>query len=238
MRQTDPKRLTALMRGELDWVVMKCLEKDRDRRYETANGLAGDVQRYLADEPVEARPPSRGLPAAEVRPAEPGAGAGGRAGPVGAGRRNGRDVGRAVPGRAAAGRGGGRAAAEAERADGEQRAKGEALAAAELAKKRLDQIRVGRELLKAFADINFPALGEETEATELLRYQLLAAAGNGMRRLIVEVESGDTARAAGALGLMAEMYSILGKAADAAKLRVERAKSLREQAPPPRPVNP
>ena len=46
------------MRGELDWIVMKCLEKDRDRRYETANGLAADVQRYLDDEPVEACPPS------------------------------------------------------------------------------------------------------------------------------------------------------------------------------------
>ena len=46
------------MRGELDWIVMKCLEKDRARRYETANGLAADVQRYLADEPVTAGPPS------------------------------------------------------------------------------------------------------------------------------------------------------------------------------------
>jgi hypothetical protein len=50
----------ALLRGELDWVVMKCLEKQRDRRYETANALARDVQRYLADEMVEARPPSAG----------------------------------------------------------------------------------------------------------------------------------------------------------------------------------
>src|SRR5690349_8270231 len=45
-------------RGELDWGVMKCLEKDRNRRYETANGLAADVERYLADEPVLACPPS------------------------------------------------------------------------------------------------------------------------------------------------------------------------------------
>ena len=58
LRQTEPKKLMALLRGELDWVVMKCLEKQRDRRYETANALARDVQRYLADEPVEARPPS------------------------------------------------------------------------------------------------------------------------------------------------------------------------------------
>jgi hypothetical protein len=60
LRQTEPKKLMAMLRGELDWVVMKCLEKQRDRRYETANGLARDLQRYLADEPVEARPPSAG----------------------------------------------------------------------------------------------------------------------------------------------------------------------------------
>src|SRR5258705_4480590 len=57
-RGTEPKRLTKLMRGELDWIVMKALEKDRGRRYETANGFAMDVQRYLADEPVQACPPS------------------------------------------------------------------------------------------------------------------------------------------------------------------------------------
>jgi serine/threonine protein kinase len=60
LRQTEPKKLMAMLRGELDWVVMKCLEKQRDRRYETANGLARDIQRYLADEVVEARPPSAG----------------------------------------------------------------------------------------------------------------------------------------------------------------------------------
>jgi WD40 repeat protein/serine/threonine protein kinase len=59
-RGTEPKKLSSLMRGELDWIVMKCLEKDRDRRYETANGFAQDIQRYLADEPVEACPPSAG----------------------------------------------------------------------------------------------------------------------------------------------------------------------------------
>jgi serine/threonine protein kinase/tetratricopeptide (TPR) repeat protein len=57
-RQTDPAKLTRLVRGELDWIVMKALEKDRGRRYETANGFALDVQRYLADEPVQACPPS------------------------------------------------------------------------------------------------------------------------------------------------------------------------------------
>ncbi|HJZ94163.1 MAG TPA: protein kinase, partial [Gemmataceae bacterium] len=59
-RHTEPARLTKLVRGELDWIVMKCLEKDRGRRYETANSLALDVQRYLADEPVQACPPSAG----------------------------------------------------------------------------------------------------------------------------------------------------------------------------------
>src|SRR5579883_932431 len=58
-RHTEPARLTREVRGELDWIVMKCLEKDRTRRYETANALARDVERYLADEPVEACPPSR-----------------------------------------------------------------------------------------------------------------------------------------------------------------------------------
>src|SRR5262249_13655737 len=56
--KSDPKRLSRLFGGELDWIVMKCLEKDRNRRYDTANGLALDLQRYLADEPVQACPPS------------------------------------------------------------------------------------------------------------------------------------------------------------------------------------
>jgi serine/threonine protein kinase/tetratricopeptide (TPR) repeat protein len=59
-RKSDPRRLAQLIRGELDWIVMKCLEKDRNRRYETANGLAMDVERYLHDEPVLACPPSTG----------------------------------------------------------------------------------------------------------------------------------------------------------------------------------
>jgi serine/threonine protein kinase/tetratricopeptide (TPR) repeat protein len=59
-RQTEPGKLTKLVRGELDWIVMKALEKDRNRRYETANDFASDVQRYLDDEPVLACPPSRG----------------------------------------------------------------------------------------------------------------------------------------------------------------------------------
>ena len=60
LRQTEPRKLMTMLRGDLDWVVMKCLEKERDRRYETASGLARDIQRYLANEVVEARPPSAG----------------------------------------------------------------------------------------------------------------------------------------------------------------------------------
>jgi WD40 repeat protein/serine/threonine protein kinase len=59
-RRTEPAKLTREVRGELDWIVMKCLEKDRTRRYETANSLARDIERYLHDEPVEACPPSAG----------------------------------------------------------------------------------------------------------------------------------------------------------------------------------
>jgi eukaryotic-like serine/threonine-protein kinase len=57
-RHTEPKRLGTLVRGELDWIVMKALEKDRQRRYETANGLAMDIRRYLSGEAVNAAPPS------------------------------------------------------------------------------------------------------------------------------------------------------------------------------------
>src|SRR5262249_30565423 len=59
-RRSAPRRLSQLCRGELDWVVMKALEKDRGRRYETASAFAADIQRSLADEPVLACPPSAG----------------------------------------------------------------------------------------------------------------------------------------------------------------------------------
>jgi serine/threonine protein kinase len=57
-RQTEPAKLTKLVRGELDWIVMKALEKDRNRRYESASAFAADLQHYLHDEPVQACPPS------------------------------------------------------------------------------------------------------------------------------------------------------------------------------------
>ncbi len=59
-RGTEPAKLAKLVRGDLDWIVMKALEKDRTRRYEMANGLARDIERHLHDEPVEVGPPSAG----------------------------------------------------------------------------------------------------------------------------------------------------------------------------------
>ncbi|MCW5551602.1 MAG: serine/threonine protein kinase [Verrucomicrobiae bacterium] len=58
-RHTEPPRLVHLVRGDLDWIAMRCLEKDRASRYETANALAADIRRHLDCEPVVARPPSR-----------------------------------------------------------------------------------------------------------------------------------------------------------------------------------
>ena len=58
-RDTDPAALTAYVRGDLDWIVMMALEKNRTRRYQTANGLATDIRRFLTHQPIAARPPSR-----------------------------------------------------------------------------------------------------------------------------------------------------------------------------------
>ena len=58
-RKSEPPRLIRSISGDLDWIAMKALEKDRTRRYETANGLALDVTRFLANETISARPPKR-----------------------------------------------------------------------------------------------------------------------------------------------------------------------------------
>ena len=87
-RSIEPARLSKLLQGELDWVVMKALEKDRTRRYDTANGFARDIQRYLADEVVEARAAEPRLPAEEVRQAEQDPGDRGELGLPGTGRRH------------------------------------------------------------------------------------------------------------------------------------------------------
>ena len=65
LHRTDPRTLRRQIRGDLDWITLKAMEKDRTRRYETANGLAIDLQRYLNDEPVLARPPSTSYRAAK-----------------------------------------------------------------------------------------------------------------------------------------------------------------------------
>ena len=59
LRQSDPDRLSRLLTGELDWIVMKAIDKEKSRRFETVNGLARDLQRYIEGEPVEAAPPSK-----------------------------------------------------------------------------------------------------------------------------------------------------------------------------------
>ncbi len=57
-RKIEPRKLSALVRGDLDWIVMKAIDKDRGRRYETAAAVAADLERFLREEPIEARPPS------------------------------------------------------------------------------------------------------------------------------------------------------------------------------------
>ncbi len=93
-RHVEPRKLSGLVRGELDWIVMKALEKDRNRRYETANGLAADLRRYLDDEPVQACPPSAWYRLSASSRAEQRAGAGRRGCLAGTDRRHHRhDVG-------------------------------------------------------------------------------------------------------------------------------------------------
>jgi serine/threonine protein kinase len=177
-RHTEPAKLTALVRGELDWLVMKALEKDRGRRYETANGFAMDVQRYLAGEAVLAVPPSAGyrlrkfvrkhravLTAAAVM------------------------VGLLVAGIVGTTIGLFRARAaeeaEARRADSEGQAKEKALHAAEaekqahaLSQKRLAQIQKGNEILTSiFADLDMKAVKLGLEPLEaVLARRLVKAA--------------------------------------------------------------
>jgi len=165
-RHMEPAKLTKLVRGELDWIVMKTLEKDRNRRYETANGLAADVQRYLKDEPVQACPPSVGyrlrkfvrrnrgpvLAASLVLVALVVGLIGTTWGLVRAIKAEGDALASAEAEKKAK-------EAEAERADGERRAK-------ESAQKRLAQIEKGNEILGSiFNDLD--PLAEEKEGKPL-----------------------------------------------------------------------
>ena len=193
-RKMDPSRLTKLVRGELDWIAMKCLEKNRSRRYETASGLARDIQRYLADESVEACPPSVGYRLSKfVRR---------NRGPV-------LSVGLLLLLLVAgiAGTSFGLARAEAARL-GERRAK-------ETAQKRLEQIENGAEILGAiFQDLDPRA--EEKEGRPLR-----AILGDRLDRAAIDLEGesvGDPPVVAGLQVRLGRAYRALGHAAKAEPL--------------------
>jgi tetratricopeptide (TPR) repeat protein len=170
-RGTDPRRLAALVRGDLDWIVMKCLEKDRGRRYETVNGLATDVERYMAGEPVSAAPPGAAYRMRKFVSRN-------RAVATAAG---------LVVGTLLLGIGGTTAGliranearkAEAERADGEKRAKEAAEKAAEAEKAANDQITRGSDVLRSiFADLNADTdVADDRSVREALTARLTTAA--------------------------------------------------------------
>ena len=83
-RRAEPAVLRRLFRRDLDWIVLKALEKDRTRRYESATEMAADIRRHLVGRAVRGRSAERGLPALQVRAAQPPEGAHGRAGRHGA----------------------------------------------------------------------------------------------------------------------------------------------------------
>jgi serine/threonine protein kinase/lipopolysaccharide biosynthesis regulator YciM len=229
-RHTEPGKLTTLVRGDLDWMVMKCLEKDRDRRYESANGLAHDIERHLHDEPVLAGPPSpwyrfrkfarrnRGalVAAALVLVALVGGIIGTTWGMF----------------RAQAARRDAVAAqqAEAERADGERQAKQRALdaadaenAAKEQAQRRLTQIEKGNAVLTSvFDDLDIRKVRAGTEPLEaVLAKRLIQAAGQ------LEGESvGDPLMVAGLQYELGTTLLSLGFPADAIPL-FEKARKTR-----------
>jgi tetratricopeptide (TPR) repeat protein/tRNA A-37 threonylcarbamoyl transferase component Bud32 len=184
-RSLEPAQLSRAVRGDLDWIVMKALDKERSRRYETANGLARDIERYLADDVVEARPPSasyrlrklvrrnQGLVVAVglIALALIGGIAGTTWGMI-----------RAFDARRA----------EAERAEGERLAKLEAeaqktraiaaataeKAANEQAQKRLAQIQKGNEVITSiFSDLDIRKVKKTGPLEQVLAERLVKAAG-------------------------------------------------------------
>jgi serine/threonine protein kinase len=192
-RGTEPRKLTGLLRNELDWIVMKALEKDRARRYETANGFAADVLRYLGGEAVVAHPPSAAYRLEKfVRRHKGQVLAAGLllltllAGVVGTSVGMVRAEGRRIEAERAR-------ASEADRAEGERLAKldaqekktaAEAAAAAEKAaheqaRKRLAQIEKGNQIITAiFADLDVREVRKGTEPLEaVLAKRLVEAAG-------------------------------------------------------------
>ena len=126
-RKMEPTHLKRLISGDLDWIVMRALEKDRNRRYETANALAMDLARYLANEPVVACPPSVRYQVGKfVRRNKGTVLAASLGDPGSVGRHFRHDLGPNSGGASASERLGGPALAEAERAEGERRAREEA----------------------------------------------------------------------------------------------------------------
>jgi eukaryotic-like serine/threonine-protein kinase len=191
----ESKKLSGLVRGELDWIVMRCLEKDRNRRYQTANLLATDLQRYLADEPVMAGPPGAryriqkfvrrnkgAVIAASLVLVALVAGIIGTTWGLVKARLHERDAVQAQ-------------LAEAERAEGEARAK-------QAAQARLAQIEKGNEILTAiFADLNPRA---EHEARRPLR----AILADRLAKAAAQLEG----EAVGDPLVVAEMQNRLGRA--------------------------
>jgi serine/threonine protein kinase len=201
-RSTEPARLTRLLRGEIDWIVMKAMEKERGRRYETASGFARDIERYLADEPVLAGPPGAGYRLKKFLKRHKGRVAAAAlvllallAGMAGT------TVGLL---RAEAAR-----QAEADRAEGERRAKLEAQQAAAAAqqanaeaRRRLQQIEKGTEILvSVFHDLD-PR--EEEKEGASLRVLLGRRLGEAVRQLEGE--------AVGDPAVVARLQMRLGKA--------------------------
>jgi serine/threonine protein kinase/tetratricopeptide (TPR) repeat protein len=196
VRGTEPARLARLLRGELDWIVMKALEKDRARRYETATGLAADVDRYLADEPVLVCPPGAAYRLRKFA------------------RKHRAELTTAaaiafllVAGTAVSAWQAWRAT-RAERAEGEKRAK-------EQAQKRLAQIEKGNEIITAiFADLDIRAVKAGTEPLGAVLAGRLVKAGGELEGEAV----GDPLVVAGLQERLGRSLYTLGHARDAIPL--------------------
>jgi serine/threonine protein kinase len=216
-RATEPKRLTALVRGELDWIVMKALEKDRNRRYETANGLARDVERYLADEPVEAAAPSAWYRLRKLVHRNKG--------PLCAGALVGLAL---VAGTVAATLGWIEARKQREAAR-ENEAKARQAADSEKkahdqARKRLEQIEKGNEILLAiFADLNIHSVREGNEPLEAVLARRLLRAGEQLEGEVV----GNSLAVAALQNCLGTSLMTLGHPQEAVSL-YDRARQTRE----------
>jgi serine/threonine protein kinase/tetratricopeptide (TPR) repeat protein len=211
VRRTEPKKLAKLVRGELDWIVMRCLEKDRDRRYASANEIAADLLRHLNDEPVHAGPPSAVYRLREFARRNRGPMIAASlvllslvAGVVGT-------TWGMVEAKAAGKR-------ESERADGEKKAN-------EQSKKRLAQIEKGNEILAAiFRDLNITEIRQGTDPLEAVLAKRLVKAGEQLEGeavgdpLAVASLQNDLGVSLFSLGFQNDAIAPLEKAVSARKL--------------------